>query len=159
MKVLIIGDTHAQDDIFLKVLSRERDFDVLLHTGDFEGSELVYRELTDVPFYYVAGNNDFFTDAPYDLVIELASLKIYMTHGHRKHLYKGYDEVRKEAAHRHAQIAVYGHSHEPVAEMSEGILMLNPGSLAWPRQENRKPSYIMLTLEDGRIGSYEIRYL
>ena len=50
MKVLIISDTHAQDDIFLTLLAKERDFDVLLHAGDFEGSELVYQELAGVPF-------------------------------------------------------------------------------------------------------------
>ena len=49
-----------------------------------------------------------------------------------------------------ASIAVYGHSHEPVAEYCKGVLMLNPGSTSWPRQENRKPSYIVLTLEGGK---------
>ena len=159
MKVLIISDTHAQDDIFLTLLAKERDFDVLLHAGDFEGSELVYQELAGVPFYYVAGNNDFFTDAPYERVIELCGLRLFMTHGHRRHLYKGYREVRQEAVRQHAQIAVFGHSHMPVAEMDGGILLLNPGSLSWPRQEPRKPSYIVLTLTDGQIQSYEIRYL
>ena len=104
MKILIIGDTHAEDDIFLRILAKERGFDadtfpqddsslqdpkkergfdVLLHTGDFEGSELVYRELCGTPFYYVAGNNDFFTEAPFERVIELESCRIYMTHGHQ----------------------------------------------------------------------------
>ena len=159
MKILIISDTHAQDDVFLRILAKERDFDVLLHAGDFEGSELVYQELTDVPFYYVAGNNDFFTDAPYERVIELCGIRIFMTHGHRRSLFKGYDEVRQEAVRHHAQIAVFGHSHMPVAEMDGGILLLNPGSLSWPRQEPRKPSYIVLTLTEGQIQSYEIRYL
>jgi len=159
MKILIIGDTHAQDDVFLRVLAREREFDALLHTGDFEGSELVYRELVDVPFYYIAGNNDFFIDAPYEQVIELESVRIYMAHGHRHNAFSGGGEIRKEAARRHAQIAVYGHSHAPYAGYDGGILLLNPGSLAWPRQENHRPSYIVLELHDGKAGSYEIRYL
>ena len=45
MKVLVIADTHAQDDIFLKILSLERPFDALLHAGDFEGSELYIAEM------------------------------------------------------------------------------------------------------------------
>ncbi len=159
MRVLIIGDTHGQDDIFLKVLSREKDFDVLLHTGDFEGSEFVYSELTKCPFYYIAGNNDFFTDAPYKQVIELDGCRIFMAHGHRSSLHRGYDKIRREAAKNGASIAVFGHSHVPAAQYQSGILLLNPGSLAWPRQENRKPSYIMLTLSEGRAVSYEIRYL
>lgn len=195
MRILIIGDTHAQDDIFLRVLSKERGsdafhsgnganssvalhsgnsanstgalhsgnganvFDVLLHTGDFEGSEMVYRELSGTPFYYVAGNNDFFTEAPFERVIELESCRIYMTHGHRYNVFETNEGILREAARRHAQIAVYGHSHYPVAEVKRGILLLNPGSLAWPRQEGRRPSYIVLELSGGKIGSFEIRYL
>lgn len=159
MKILILGDTHAQDDIFLRILSAEKDCDILLHTGDFEGSEIIYQELSDVPFYYIAGNNDFFTDAPYERVIELESCRIFMTHGHRYHLEKGYSEVCREALKRKAVIAVFGHSHEPVAEYYRGVLMLNPGSTSWPRQANRRPSYIVLTLEKGRVLSYEVRYL
>ena len=159
MKVLILGDTHAQDDIFLRILAAEKDIDAILHTGDFEGSEIVYRELSDAPFYYIAGNNDFFTDAPYERVVELESCRVFMTHGHRYHLEKGYSEVCREALRRKADIAVFGHSHEPVAEYMKGVLLLNPGSTSWPRQENRRPSYIVLFLEKGRVLSYEVRYL
>ena len=159
MKILIIGDTHAQDDIFLRILSVEKNIDAMLHTGDFEGSEFVYRELSDFPFYYVAGNNDFFTDAPYERIVTLDSCRIFMAHGHRYDLHKGYTDLCDEAIRQGARIAVYGHSHEPVAEYSKGVLMLNPGSTSWPRQENRKPSYIVLTLKGGKAASYEIRYL
>ena len=93
MKILILGDTHAQDDFFLRILEKEKDYDVLLHTGDFEGSEIVYRELSDAPLYCVAGNNDFFTDAPYERVFELEGCRIFMTHGHRYNLEKGYKKI------------------------------------------------------------------
>lgn len=159
MKVLVIADTHAQDDVYLTILERERPFDVLLHAGDFEGSEFVYRELTDVPFYYVAGNNDFFTDAPFEQVIDLMGCRIFMTHGHMRDADNGYDLIVAEARRRHAKIAIFGHTHVPVAQMQGGVLLLNPGSLSWPRQEGRRFSYIVLTLEDGRATSWEIRYL
>ena len=90
MRVLILGDTHAQDDIFLRILAAEKEYDAVLHTGDFEGSEFVYRELSDAPLYAIAGNNDFFTDAPYERVVELEGCRIFMTHGHRYGLEKGY---------------------------------------------------------------------
>ena len=116
MKILILGDTHAQDDIFLRILSAEKDIDAMLHAGDFEGSEFIYSELTDCPFYYIAGNNDFFTDAPYERIVELDSSRIFMTHGHRYDLHSGYTTLHREAVRRGASIAVYGHTHEPVAE-------------------------------------------
>ena len=159
MKVLVIADTHAQDDAFLEVLSREQPFDALLHAGDFEGSEFVYRELTDVPFYYVAGNNDFFTDAPNEQVVTLMGCRIFMTHGHMRDADFGYDKIVAEARRRRAKIAIFGHTHIPVAQIQGGVLLLNPGSLSWPRQENHRFSYMVLTLENGRASSWAIRYL
>lgn len=100
MKILILGDTHAQDDIFLRILSAEKDIDAMLHAGDFEGSEFIYSELTDCPFYYIAGNNDFFTDAPYERIVELDSCRIFMTHGHRYDLHSGYTALHREAVRR-----------------------------------------------------------
>ena len=159
MKILIVGDTHAQDDIFLTVLERERPFDVLLHTGDFEGSEIVYRELTNVPFYYVAGNNDFFTDAPYGRVIELDGCRVFMTHGHMQDVDSGCEGVRAEALKRHAKIAIFGHTHMPMAGYRGEVLLLNPGSLSWPRQDGRQYSYGILEIEGGKVTAYGIRYL
>ena len=159
MKILVIGDTHAQDDAYLRVLDRERPFDVLLHTGDFEGSEPVYRELTDIPFYYVAGNNDFFTDAPYSRVLVLDGCRVFLTHGHMQNADAGPSGVRAEALRRKAKIAIFGHTHLPIAEYDRGVLLLNPGSLAWPRQDNRKYSYAVLEIAQGEVVSFEIRYL
>ena len=161
MKILIVSDTHRKNENLKKVLDREPPFDMMIHLGDAEGSEVIYRKWLPVQTRLIVlkGNNDFFTDAPYERIIELDGCRIFMTHGHRYSLHSGYMALRNEAARRGASIAVYGHSHEPVAEYCKGVLMLNPGSTSWPRQENRKPSYIVLTLEGGKPVSYEIRYL
>ena len=159
MRILIISDTHSEDMVFADVVQDAGHYDVLIHAGDAEGSEDIYEEVCGTPFYYVAGNNDFFTDAFYERVVELDGCRIYMVHGHQMKLEKGYDLVRKEAASRNADIAVFGHSHTPVAEYRGGILLLNPGSLSWPRQTPRVPSYIVLTLSGRRVKSYEIKYL
>ena len=38
-------------------------------------------------------------------------------------------------------IVMFGHTHKPYFEQKDGITVLNPGSLAYPRQEGRKGSY------------------
>ena len=46
----------------------------------------------------------------------------------------------------------------PVAKEIDGIMLFNPGSLSYPRQEGRKPSYIVLTVDDeGELG-YELKF-
>ena len=40
MRILIIGDTHAQDDIFLRVLSKERGSEALHIGSGPQGSDV-----------------------------------------------------------------------------------------------------------------------
>ena len=47
----------------------------------------------------------------------------------------------------------------PVIEKKNGVLVINPGSVSFPRQEGRKPSYVILNLEEGKEPQAEIRFL
>ena len=49
--------------------------------------------------------------------------------------------IREEGAARKVDIVMFGHTHKPYFEQKDGITVLNPGSLAYPRQEGRKGSY------------------
>ena len=54
---------------------------------------------------------------------------------------------------------LFGHTHYPEIEMQEGILVINPGSLTFPRQRVRKFSYAVMEAEEGKDLQAEIRYL
>ena len=45
---------------------------------------------------------------------------------------------------------VFGHSHQPLAEMRQGVLWFNPGS-AGPRRFRLPVSVGRLVIEDGRV--------
>ena len=45
--------------------------------------------------------------------------------------------IREEGAARKVDIVMFGHTHKPYFEQKDGITVLNPGSLAYPRQEGR----------------------
>ena len=64
MKVLIVSDTHRQNENFVQVVDREEPIDLLIHCGDIEGSEYLISQRAGCPVYMVAGNNDFFSDLP-----------------------------------------------------------------------------------------------
>ena len=56
-------------------------------------------------------------------------------------------------------IVIYGHTHKPVVDIEGDIIAVNPGSLTYPRQENRKPSYIIMELDrEGKVH-FTINYL
>jgi putative phosphoesterase len=64
MKVLIVSDTHGQDENLEETVLREAPFDYLIHCGDVEGREIFIEALAECPCTIVAGNNDFFTGRP-----------------------------------------------------------------------------------------------
>ncbi len=53
----------------------------------------------------------------------------------------------------------YGHTHRPVVDDNGNILAVNPGSLSYPRQEGRKPSYALMEIDEEGKVEVAIHYL
>lgn len=159
MKILVVSDTHGRDENLERVLEIESPFDVLIHCGDVEGREDYIEAAADCPVYMVAGNNDFFSDLEQEMVFELAGRRIFLTHGHYYRVSMELDRLVDEALDRKADVVLFGHIHRPVCQKEQGVLVVNPGSLSYPRQSGRAPSYAVLHGEMGKELSCEIRYL
>ena len=82
-----------------------------------------------------------------------------MTHGHYYQVSLSLNYLREEARQRGVDIAMFGHTHRPVLEQEEGLTILNPGSISYPRQEGRQPSYMVRELEDDGEVRYQVKYL
>ena len=159
MKILVVSDTHGREENLETVVYREAPFDMLVHCGDVEGREIFIEALAEVPCCIVSGNNDFFSDLPREEEIEIAGKKFLVTHGHYYGVSIDETGVVEEARSRNCDGVMFGHTHRPVLEVIDGILAINPGSLSYPRQMGRRPSYVVLeTDEDGNITG-EIKYL
>ena len=82
-----------------------------------------------------------------------------VTHGHNYGVSMDLYGISEEAAARECEIVFFGHTHKPVIEKKNGVLVINPGSLSFPRQEGRRPSYVVMELHEGEEPEVEIRYL
>ena len=67
--------------------------------------------------------------------------------------------IFEEGQARKADIIMYGHTHKPFFEQREGITLLNPGSLSFPRQEGRKGSYMIIEIAGDGAVTYDQCYL
>lgn len=159
MKVLIVSDTHGRDEKLEKAVLAEAPFDYLIHCGDVEGREFFIEALAECPCTIVAGNNDFFSDLPREEELELAGIRMLVTHGHYYGVSMDLYGLVDEAKSRGCQVVLFGHTHRPVAEEKGGVLVINPGSLSYPRQEGRKPSYAVMELRAGKKPEVELRFL
>ena len=82
-----------------------------------------------------------------------------ITHGHHYYINMGNEILKKEAIVQGADIVMYGHTHKPVIDVSDEITAINPGSLSYPRQENRKPSYIVMEVDDLGEARFNLEYV
>ncbi|MCC8126755.1 MAG: metallophosphoesterase [Clostridiales bacterium] len=161
MKILIISDTHRMDDNMKQVIKEEKPMDLLIHLGDIEGSESLIGQWVneDCQLAMVRGNNDFFTSLDAEMEITIGSHKILLTHGHYYNVSLGVDTLYEEARERGCDIAMFGHTHRPFFEKIGGITLLNPGSLSYPRQSGRKPSYMIMNIDAKGKCHYKQCYL
>ena len=155
MKILIVSDTHRQHAGLQKALDLVRPIDMMIHLGDVEGSENYIRTLAGCPVEMVAGNNDFFSDLDRELEIDLAGTKVLITHGHNYGVSLDPAELIDEAASRGISVVFFGHTHKPVILRRGNITAVNPGSLSYPRQEGRTPSYAVLDID--RQGKFHFK--
>ena len=162
MKILIVSDTHRKDEVLRAVIAKERPFDMMIHLGDTEGSEDYFREWVRndrCEIHVVRGNNDFFSFSQPEMEILIGPYRAFLTHGHSYGVSMGMEMLEEEARARRADIAMFGHSHRPCVEKWEdGFVMLNPGSLAYPRQKGRQPSYIVMKMPQNGAPEFEICY-
>lgn len=158
MKVLIVSDTHKRNENYFTVVEREKP-DLVIHCGDAEGSEYALTESAGCPVSIVLGNNDFFSYLPRELELEVGSYKVWVTHGHNYYVSMGSEEIKREALARGMDVVCYGHTHRPVIDTEGDVVAVNPGSLSYPRQEGRRPSYAVMELDEADELHFELKYL
>ena len=150
MKILIVSDTHRKNENLMKVLDREGPVDMLIHLGDAEGSEGLYRKWLPVTTRLIVlkGNNDFFTELESEKEVRIGRSLCLLTHGHYYNVSLDTELLRKEAKARGFDVAMFGHTHRPFLETINGVTLLNPGSLSYPRQEGRRPTYMVMEVDN-----------
>lgn len=158
MKILLVSDTHGRNYYLEEALELEKP-DFLCHMGDLEGSEDYIRAITKCPLAMVAGNNDFWSDLNPEVTFELQGFRIFMTHGHYYYVHSDMEQLKSAGRRNGADIVLFGHIHRPVLEIEKDIIVANPGSLTYPRQTGRKPSYMVLYLEKGKVPNFETKFL
>lgn len=159
MRILIVSDTHRNNENFLKVVEREAPLDLVIHCGDAEGSEYLISKSAGCRTHIVMGNNDFFSDLPREDEFMIAGRKVWVTHGHNYYVSLGNETIKEIARQRGMDIVMYGHTHRPVIEEEADLTVINPGSLTYPRQNGHRPSYVLMEVDENNKLHYSLHYL
>ena len=152
MRILVISDSHGRNDDIEGVL-------MMIHCGDVERGDSYIREIADCPVVMVAGNNDYYLDLPSEEEVRIGDYKVLVTHGHGYYVNSGVDYLREHALEYGYDVVMYGHTHVPYIEIGDDVTILNPGSISYPRQPGRKPTFLIMEIDEEGKAHYEIRYL
>ena len=159
MKVLIVSDTHRKHENLEKAIEKEGKLDLLIHLGDAEGNEDYIEQIAGCPLEIVSGNNDFFSDLPRELEMTIGKYQVMLTHGHYYNVSLGIENILQEGREREMDIVMFGHTHRPVLNVKDDIVILNPGSISYPRQEGKKPTYMIMELGEDGEASFSLHTL
>lgn len=149
MKILVVSDSHNNVNSIFNVIEKIKDkIEAVIHLGDMvSDARQIINKYPNLNVYYIKGNNDFVTNVNNEELIELGGKRIFITHGHRYNVYYGVDTLTYAGEEVKANICLYGHTHRSLITKFNGMLIMNPGSIAYPRGRTT-PSYGILDISN-----------
>ncbi len=145
MQIIVVSDSHGLVEPLQRIKEVYRDADAFIHCGD---SELDREHLEG--FVVVNGNNDYYSDFPNELVVDVDDYKIFVAHGHLFVRSRLVESLATKAINHHCKLALYGHTHVFKVDTDRGVTVVNPGSMRYNR-DGTKPSFAVITITDGEI--------
>jgi putative phosphoesterase len=140
VKVVVLADTHAPRRWRTcppRVAGHLRGADLILHAGDVCTAGVLDELAAYAPVRAVRGNNDgpdvAAWGAPDTLEADLDGVRLAMVHDSGPSRGRA---ARLRLRFPHADLVVFGHSHIPVNQATDGQRIFNPGS---PTDRRRQP--------------------
>lgn len=153
MKLIIVSDSHGDTSSLSLIRTRHlHEGNLFIHCGD---SELAADHPLLNEYVTVRGNCDFDKNLLKDRIEPITlGARLFMTHGHLYDVKYSLMRLYYRARELDANIVCYGHSHCIGAEMVDGILFINPGSVVLPRNTKEK-TYALLDINE---ASFELTF-
>ncbi|MFA4985838.1 MAG: YfcE family phosphodiesterase [Candidatus Brocadiia bacterium] len=136
MKLLVLSDSHGKkfEDISPLFPPDWAECDAVVHCGDIESMSFLDSLYAYFPTAYVVrGNCDKYDheDLPGTLLFRVGSVCVAVVHGNSaRHTPHG---LIASFLPERPDLLLFGHTHRRFAEVVEGVLCINPGSVARPR--------------------------
>lgn len=137
MKILVCSDSHGNDTALDELAIRYPTCDLYLHAGDSESDEWSIK-----PFLSVAGNNDYKGDFPERRIIDTPFGALLIQH---------YPKIPLDIVIQYnIKIFIHGHTHRRKNEEENGLKIINPGAISFPR-DSHDLSFVILEIDEKEV--------
>lgn len=143
----LISDTHGL--LRPGVHAALQGVELILHSGDVGGSDILDELRMIAPVKAVFGNTDprDEPDMTEELLVAIDGIRVHVSHGHEV----GSPTPAKLAERYDADVVVFGHTHRPLVSRVGKQLFVNPGA-AGPQRFKLTPSVARLTIARGNAS-------
>ena len=158
VRILVIADSHGDTSSVRQAIGLHPDVTRVLHCGDGEADVIALRSaFPSLSFDAVRGNCDLGGVFPLELLLRIRGRRIFMTHGHCYGAKVSMESLLEQGRAARADAVLFGHTHHPLIERRDGILLVNPGSIAG-RFPARAATYAILELSASGVTAkaYEL---
>lgn len=146
MKFLLMSDNHGFWPKVNEICQHYKgQVDYYFHCGDseFQFDDPIW-EYFDAK---VTGNMDFDPQYPATVLFDTPEGQVLLAHGHLHNGHVHNRDLVKLAKEQGAKFLFHGHTHVLYAQIEEGILCVNPGSLKRSRGPQPDRTYAIVTVE------------
>jgi putative phosphoesterase len=146
---LVTSDSHGDLRALKKAVDEYPMIQTIIHLGDYYKDALYLKSIySEKEIHIVPGNCDMVQSAD-EILIEEEGMLIWAIHGHRYQVKSGLDRLKARVHAKGYSVALFGHTHTPHIERCSGSLLINPGSIGYPRHEG-PGTYALLEIGNGR---------
>jgi putative phosphoesterase len=155
MKIAVFADSHGELSSMESAIT-EYSPGMVIHLGDFSSdAHKLQKIFPQLPFLVVQGNCDIYPTDKTSEMLELGSMMALVTHGHKYEVRLDLLNIEYAAREMGAHGAIFGHTHEAVYKVKNGITLFNPGAIggygpsSWGQIEitDGRPSFKIITLD------------
>lgn len=151
MRILLVSDTHGNQTDLLKAHEAASHCDAVIHLGDGEQDALLLEAIDDqIQLFQVAGNCDLGSTVPRELICSFGKVRLLLCHGDRYGVKSGLSRLIERGHAAKVAAVLYGHTHLAQSIEEDGLLLVNPGTLAVPAPFK---SYAILELTESGISA------
>ena len=149
MRLVVTSDAHGRTGNLFDIVERHiKNADLFINLGDSARQvEEILMVYPDLKLECVAGNCDFNSTYPLYKTLNCEGKRVFITHGHPFYVKHGYELLMQKAISEKVDICLFGHTHIPYTEYTDGIYYMNPGAVC-------DSSYGIVDITPGGIMTY-----
>ena len=152
MKLLILSDTHLQNDLLKNITDKYPGMDYYIHCGD---SSLKNDDPLLKKYLTVNGNHDRPGTFKTNIIFNAGKYRCLITHGNKFNIYYVNEQLLAFMKKKHIDIAFHGHTHVPAYTIIENKYIINPGSVMMNRSSYGFGTFAIVTIINDEL---EIKY-